>query len=146
MYAHRAAELEAADPQVDRAVPEFLFATVTNVDFDPKRLEKHIRDAAVLRNRAKKLYEDVCAEKGKAPEVLDGPALWQPADDLDGLIRQGEDVSITKRQTQLGVDAAGLQELILYGLKGPPHTPITPKYSDTKTRPSMPRSIKHCLF
>lgn len=118
MYAHRAAELEATDPEVDRAVPEFLFVTVTNVDFDPKRLEKHLRDAATLRDRAKKLYEDTCAEKGKAPEVLDGPALWQPADDLDGLIHQGEEVSITKRQTQLGNDIAGLQELILYGLKG----------------------------
>lgn len=118
MYAHLAAELEATDPEIDRAVPELLFATITNVDFDPKRLEKHIRDAAELRDSAKKLYEDVCAEKGKAPEVLDGPALWQPASDLDGLIHQGEEVSITKRQTQLGVDAAGLQELILYGLKG----------------------------
>ena len=118
MYAHRAAELDASDPQIDRSVPEFLFATVTNVDFDPQRLEHHLRDAADLRDRAKKLYEDACANKGRAPEIVNGATDWRPADDLAGLIRQGEEVSITKRQTKLGNDAAGLQELILYGLKG----------------------------
>ncbi|MBU4272933.1 MAG: hydroxylamine reductase [Planctomycetes bacterium] len=118
MYAHRAAELDATDQQVDRAIIEFLFATVTNVDFDPQRLKIHLLDAAAIRERAKTLYEDTCVEKAKAPEVLDGPAAWQPAADLDGLIRQGDEVSITKRQTRLGNDAAGLQDLILYGLKG----------------------------
>ncbi|NLF09908.1 MAG: hydroxylamine reductase, partial [Pirellulaceae bacterium] len=118
MYAHRAAELDASDPQIDRSVPEFLFATVTNVDFDPQRLEHHLRDAADLRDRAKKLYEDACANKGRAPEIVNGATDWRPADDLAGLIRQGEEASITKRQTKLGNDAAGLQELILYGLKG----------------------------
>ena len=118
MYAHRAAELNATDQQVDRAIPEFLFATITNVDFDPQRLKKHLLAAAAIRDRAKTLYEDTCVEKAKAPEILDGPAAWQPAADLDGLIRQGEEVSITKRQTRLGNDLAGLQDLILYGLKG----------------------------
>ncbi len=118
MYAHRAAELGATDQQVDRAIPEFLFATITNVDFDPQRLKTHLLDAAAIRDRAKTLYEDTCVEKAKAPEILDGPAIWQPAADLDGLIQQGEEVSITKRQTRLGNDLAGLQDLILYGLKG----------------------------
>ncbi|MCD4728699.1 MAG: hydroxylamine reductase [Pirellulales bacterium] len=118
MYAHRAAKLDATDQQVDRAIPEFLFATITNVDFDPQRLKTHLLDAAAIRDRAKTLYEDTCVEKAKAPEILDGPAVWQPAADLDGLIQQGNEVSITKRQTRLGNDVAGLQELILYGLKG----------------------------
>ena len=117
-YAHRAAELRAADPEVDRAVLEFLFATVTNVDFDPARLQGHLADAAAMRQRAKTLYESACANAGKTPETLDGPAAWQPADDRDGLVRQGEELSLTKRQARLGADATGLQELILYGLKG----------------------------
>ena len=37
MYAHRAAQLGVADREIDRAVLDFLFATVTNVDFDPAR-------------------------------------------------------------------------------------------------------------
>ena len=118
MFAHRAAELGARDPEVDRAILDFLFATVTNVDFDPERLRGHLLDAAKTRDRAKTLYEDACAKAGKTPEALNGPAAWQPAADLAGLVRQGEDLSLTKRQARLGNDVTGLQELILYGLKG----------------------------
>ena len=71
-----------------------------------------------MRDKAKALYETACAKAGKTPETLAGPAAWQPAADLDGLVRQGEDVSLTKRQVRLGNDVTGLQELILYGLKG----------------------------
>ncbi len=118
MYAHRAAELGASDRQIDRAVLDYLFATVTNVDFDPARLQRHLVEAAKMRDKAKTLYESAAAKAGKTPERLSGPAVWQPAADLDGLVRQGEELSLTKRQVRLGVDVTGLQELILYGLKG----------------------------
>jgi len=118
MYAHRAAELGASDRLVDRAVLDYLFATVTNVDFDPARLQAHLVEAAKMRDKAKTLYESAAAKAGKTPERLAGPAAWQPAADLNGLVRQGDELSLTKRQVQLGVDVTGLQELILYGLKG----------------------------
>ena len=118
MYAHRAAELGAADRRIDRGVIECLFATVTNVDFDPARLQVHLLDAAKLRDQARSLYEAACAKAGKKPEQLGGPAAWQPAGSLDGLVQQAEEVSIAKRQVRLGNDVTGLQELILYGLKG----------------------------
>ena len=118
MYAHRAAQLGASDLVVDRAVLEFLFATVTNVDFDPVRLQRHLVDAAKMRDKAKALYESACVKAGKTPETLTGPAAWKPAGDLNGLVRQGDELTLTKRQVKLGVDATGLQELILYGLKG----------------------------
>jgi len=118
MYAHRAARLGAADPTIDRAVIEFLFATVTNVDFDPARLEKHLIEAAAARDRAKALYESACAKAGQQSETLDGPTAWKPAKDLPGLVSQGEELSLLKRRAQLGDDVTGLQELILYGLKG----------------------------
>ena len=98
--------------------PRFLFATVTNVDFDPQRLRGPFARRGQIRDKAKALYETACAKAGKTPETLNGPAAWQPAADLAGLVRQGEEVSITKRQVRLGNDATGLQELILYGLKG----------------------------
>ena len=65
MYAHRAARLGASDREVDRKILEFLFATVTNVDFDPERLRGHLLDAAKVRDRAKSLYEAACAKQGK---------------------------------------------------------------------------------
>ncbi|MFZ5829727.1 MAG: hydroxylamine reductase [Planctomycetota bacterium] len=118
MYGHRAAELGAQDGEVNETVIEALFATVTNVDFDPARLEQHLRHAAKMRDKARAMYEEACRKAGKSPEKLDGPAVWQPADSLDGLVEQGREVSILGRRTQLGEDLTGLQELVLYGLKG----------------------------
>jgi hydroxylamine reductase len=117
-YAHRAAQLGARDREVDVAVIEGLFATVTNVDFDPIRLDKHLRQAAAARDRAKALYESACAKAGKAPEKLNGAAAWQPAATIEGLEAQAAEVSIPKRQVALGPDISGLLELITYGLKG----------------------------
>ena len=118
MYAHRAAQLGVRDAQVDRAMLECLFATVTNVDFDPARIEEHLAQAAAARDKARRLYEAACVKAGKTPEKLAGPAAWQPAADRAGLIRQGEEVGVPKFQATLGTDIAGLLELTLYGLKG----------------------------
>jgi hydroxylamine reductase len=118
VYAHRAAQLGVRDAEVDGAVLDYLFATVTNVDFDPQRLAGHLREAAGMRDRAKSLYEKACSQSGVRPEQVNGPTTWQPASNLDGLVAQGREVPITKRQVQLGPDTAGLQELVLYGLKG----------------------------
>jgi len=79
--------------ETDLFVMEGLFTTVTNVNFDPEDLAGIIRRGAQLCD-------------------------FEPAADLDGLIKQGEAVGIESRMTTLGDDLAGLQELILYGLKG----------------------------
>ncbi len=118
MYAHRAGQLGARDPQIDVFLIEALFATVTNVDFDPQRLSQHLDQASNNLQKAKSMYQAACAQAGKTPDTLAGPAAWQPAGDLDGLVRQGKEVSIANRRTKLGEDTAGLQELIMYGLKG----------------------------
>ena len=118
MYAHRAEKLGKRDPLVDRFVIEALFATVTNVDFDPVRLQEHLEEAAAMRDRARALYEAACREKGTSPEVLNGPTTWQPQADLAGLTGQGRLVSIVNRKENAAEDIVGLQELILYGLKG----------------------------
>ncbi len=117
-YAHRARELGASDIDVDVFVIEALFATVTNVDFDPERLKAMLFDAAEVRNKAKKLYEDAAVKAGKTPEELGGPAAWQPASDIDGLVAQGAEVTILKRMDALGDTITGLQEMVTYGLKG----------------------------
>ena len=118
MYAHRAAKLGKRDPSIDVFVIQALFTTVTNVDFDPQRIGETLRKAAAVRDKAKALYENACAETNAAPETLAGPATWEPADDLDGLRAQGEEVSILSRRTALGEDLSGLQELIVSGIKG----------------------------
>jgi hydroxylamine reductase len=118
MYAHRARKLGAADREVDVFTIKALFSTVTNVNFDPERLRGWLVRAAEIRERAKTLYEEASSKAGDTQESLGGPAAWTPAGVLEGLIGQGEDVTIEKRLESRGADVTGLQELVLYGLKG----------------------------
>jgi hydroxylamine reductase len=118
MYAHRAAKLGARDGAVDVAVTEALFTTVTNVNFDPERLAGLVREVARQRDRARALYEAETKLRGGQPERLSGPAAFVPAEDLAGLVAQGEGVGLTGRLTGLGNTVTGLQELLTYGVKG----------------------------
>jgi hydroxylamine reductase len=118
MYAHRAALLGARDQEVDVSVVEALFTTVTNGSFDPARLETQIRELARQRDRARALYHAACAAKGVPVERPGGPAAFEPAADLAGLVAQGEGAGLEPRMVKLGKDVAGLQELLVYGVKG----------------------------
>jgi len=118
MYAHKLGEMGIKDHDIDVFTVEALFSTITNVNFDLERYYPIILKSAELRDKAKKLYEATCKKEGKIPEKLGGPAEWTPAKDLDGLIKQGVEVTILKRKESLGDDITGLQELITYGLKG----------------------------
>jgi hydroxylamine reductase len=118
MYAHRARARGAIDHEADVFVIEALFTTVTNVNFDPERLAGLIRKGTKARDRVKGLYEDAVRKDGGTPDELPDTMTFQPEASLDALIAQGEGVSIEARQANLGADIAGLQELMLYGLKG----------------------------
>ena len=118
MYAHRARELGAKDREIDVFTIEALFSTGTNVNFDPERLHELILKAATIRDKAKRVYEQACRKSGKTPEKLAGPAAFVPAGTSNALVKQGEGVSITQRKEVLGEDITGLQELVMYGLKG----------------------------
>lgn len=117
-YAHRARKLGVIDTEVDLFVVEALFTTVTNVNFDPERLEGLIRSAAYMRDRARAMYEAACKGSPADCGTLPGPGEFQPAPDLMGLIEQGRIVGIEPRLVRCGDDATGLQELLTYGLKG----------------------------
>jgi hydroxylamine reductase len=130
MYAHRARALGAFDREIDLFVVEALFTTVTNVNFDPERLAGLIRRAAQLRDKARDMYIRAFAASGtasgkaeegaQAAPDLGGPARFAPADDLAGLVKQGEEASAAwaARSAAVGPDAAGVADLALFGLKG----------------------------
>ena len=118
-FASRAARLGRRDRDIDVFVVEALFATVTNVDFDPDRLQAMLDRAYELLGKAKGLYEAACLQSSVTMEWLEeGAGAWVPAAGLEGLVQQGEAASITARIEAFGEDVAGVQELILYGLKG----------------------------
>jgi len=118
MYAHRARQLGVTDHDADIFTLEALFSTVTNVNFDPERLAAFLRKAPWIRERLKTAYEEAAKKAGKTPEMLGGPASWKPAADLDGLVKQGEEIGVMSRKKEFGEDITGLQELLTSGLKG----------------------------
>ncbi len=121
MYAHRARSVggpAARDREIDVGVIEALFSTVTNVNFDAQRVSSVIDRMTSLRVKARELYHEACRGAGQTPEDLGGAAKLEPVHDLEGQVRQGEAVGIPGRVSAAGNDIAGLQELVLYGLKG----------------------------
>jgi hydroxylamine reductase len=118
MYAHRARQAGARDGDVDRFVIEALFSTVTNVNFDPERLESLVRRGSAMRDRAREMANAAAkAARGAAP-ALGGPATFVPAASLAGLLEQERAINIEARRAARGADVVGLQELLTYGLKG----------------------------
>ncbi len=116
---HAARTLGAIDPLVDRFIVEALFTTVTNVNFDQATIAKMVHDASSVRDRARKAYEAAAQKSQKSPPLpARGPATWRPATEPSGLLRQAELIAFPFRRQELGSDLSGLQELLLYGVKG----------------------------
>ncbi len=117
-YAHRARQLGAADEGVDRAVIEGLFTTVTNVNFDAERIAGLLREQVGIRDVARALYVQACADAGKDAENVADRVTWAADAGTDELTALGAAVTIGKRLEGRGADLTGLEELITYGLKG----------------------------
>ena len=117
-YAHSARQLNAADAALDQFVVKALFTTVTNVNFDAAAVARQIQEGITLRDRARELYEKACRDAGREPEQLQGPATFAVSSDRSEMVRQGEKVTIEDKLAHFGNDVGGLQELVMYGLKG----------------------------
>lgn len=94
------------DPHVDRFLADGLFTTVTNVNFDEERIIEVIREGLVLRGELAKATSD---GDYKLFELPCDESQWSAAAEM---------TSLKRRRSELGETVAGLQELILYGLKG----------------------------
>jgi len=134
MYARRAGALGASDGEINSFAAEAMFATLTNVNFDAEAIHAFIEKAVALREKAKRLYEGACEKQGTTPEALAGPAAWTPPQDMDELVARAAEVGIAARRERLGADVTGLQELIVYSVKGAAayidHAEILGKESD----------------
>jgi len=90
-----------------------LFATLTNVDFDAQRFVELIDRCVELREGLKKKIK---AAGGKV-EFAAGPAAFQPAKDLNGLVDQGTKVGL-KSDPDIDPNILSLQHTTLFGIKG----------------------------
>ncbi len=93
--------------EIDRFTIEGLFTTVTNVDFDPANIGGVIKRCYELKEKAKASYGS----------SIPGPvADWKPADDLAGMVAQGEQHGINTLHDN--EDIRSVIEILMYGLKG----------------------------
>jgi len=119
IYAEKARQAAGTvDEEISRFTIEGLFSTVTNVNFNPARLEVLIRKCYQLKERARALYEQTWKAKNgtDAAKITEGPAAWVPATDLAGLIRQGEGQGVNTFHENEDIKSA--IEILTYGLKG----------------------------
>ncbi|BAX61478.1 hydroxylamine reductase [Burkholderia stabilis] len=117
-YGAVARALGAPDREADRFVLYAMFTTLTNVNFHAARFVALLRDAAQTRDRVKAACEARARAMETVVPVLHGPAMWQPAGDLAGLLEQAAAVGIDSGLDNVGADIVGLRALVLYGLKG----------------------------
>ena len=97
------------DRAADVFTCEALFATVTNVDFDPERLAPLIRRAAALRDEMiKKLRTE-----GVPADFPDAAVKFSPTNDLPGLVAQGEAHGI-QSYPAANADILSLKHTLLY--------------------------------
>ncbi|MET3553900.1 hydroxylamine reductase [Burkholderia sp. 567] len=117
-YGAIARTMGVPDRDAERFVLYAMFTTLTNVNFHAARFVALLREAAQTRDRVKAACEAHARAAGTALPVLHGPAEWQPADDLAGLLKQAASVGIDAGLDTVGADIVGLRALVLYGLKG----------------------------
>ena len=111
-YAEKGRNAGIIDHDSDVFALEALFATLTNVDFDPERFVELI-------NRATTLKDSLKEKLGKAGIDVDLPtgfSSFTPETTMEGLIKQGEAVQI--RPDNSTPDITSLKHTLLFGLKG----------------------------
>lgn len=101
----------AKDEQADVFIVEALFATLTNVNFDPESITRYINWAVEARERLRKKVQAAGGntDLGVADIVLEKTR--------EGMVQQGKRFGIQSDST-LGADLQGLKWLLIYGLKG----------------------------
>ncbi len=87
---------------------EAIFSTLTNVNFDPERMEDYIKRAVALRDEL---------ARAAGVELESAPGRFTPAPDRGGLVSQAEEVEL-KPDVAGDPDVMGLKLTALYGLKG----------------------------
>ncbi|OGP95837.1 MAG: hydroxylamine reductase [Deltaproteobacteria bacterium RBG_16_47_11] len=112
LYAVEGRKVGVNDQEVNVFTVESIFSTLTNVNFDSGRFVQLIQRCAALRNNLK---QKVKAANGKIDFA--GPATFEPAANLQELVKQGESVGV-KADSTIDPDILSLQHILIYGLKG----------------------------
>lgn len=102
-----------SDREVNFFTVKACFSTLTNVDFDPERFIKLIRQGVDLRENLK---GKVRAKGGKG-DFPPGPATFAPGADKEAMLQQAEAVGL-KSYPAADPDVLSLKHTLLFGVKG----------------------------
>jgi hydroxylamine reductase len=97
--------------EADKYVFEALFMTITNANFDKKKIVNKIKEGFKVRETVKNL---LVVRYINIPENLPSCTTWQEEDDA-ALLKKSELVGILSIENE---DIRSLKELLTYGLKG----------------------------
>ncbi len=111
VYAQEGRRSGVNEHEVNVFTAEALFSTLTNVDFDPQRFAELIGKASRLKEGLRKKI----AAAGGNSSIPGKAASFIPAQDLDGLVRQGQQATVEDASDP---DIKSLQDIVLFGLKG----------------------------
>ncbi len=100
--------------EIEDALLDYLFITLTNVNFDSEAIARYCDQALLMREKAKELFSLSINEPINLPELVNFDASGSVADKAS----KGLKTSIKNRIEEFGETITGLQELIIYGLKG----------------------------
>ena len=93
--------------EADLFVLEGLFATITNVNFDPERFVEYNKKALSLRDDLRSKVGDL----SNAPDAV----TWKSSPTKEDFLAKGTAVGVMSEENE---DIRSLKELIIYGLKG----------------------------
>lgn len=101
------------DEKIGKFTCEAIFATLTNVDFDPDRIIELINQCVKYRDELKEKVN----KAGGWTDYSKGPAVFKPATNKDELVSQGEKVGL-KSDPDVNPDILSLRHILTFGIKG----------------------------
>jgi hydroxylamine reductase len=107
------------NPVASAFVMKALFSTLTNVNFDPDRIHEYLRKTLQFRDKARAEYLAACKAAGKEPKTPEGAAQeWSPMSRDFAEFEAHTLYGVQAKKDKFGADVAGVQEMIVYGVKG----------------------------
>lgn len=113
LYANEARRLGILNREVNVFTVKALFATLTNVNFDPDRFVELIKKSVEVREQLK---AKIKVAGGKI-DFTEDAANYKAPDSKEGMITDGQRVGV-KSDPSINPDIHSLQQILIYGMKG----------------------------
>jgi len=114
-YVNLGVKVGCENKEANRWLLDAYFATLTNVNFDPKRFEVFMKQGEEVLKQSKQEYLNACKKKNTKPEVVVN-GDWQFKPGIEALAKEGREYGIDKHKGDWNTTC--VKELAQYGVKG----------------------------